>query len=228
VISGHERASVEETTTAFRAAGHDVCSIRFDVSDPAEVQSAVDCVAGRWGGIDVVFANAGIHGTWSSIEELEPEEWDHVMNTNLRGTYLTVKYAIPYMKVRGGAIIINSSINGSQVFSNAGATAYSTAKAGQVAFAKMAALELAADRIRVNVICPGWIATTDDSSDHREANNRPNRFAIFPNGRIPLTDGAPGTPDDVSQVVLFLASDLSKHLTGTEIRVDGGEALLMG
>src|SRR5437764_9752394 len=116
------------------------------------MKKAADKLAGEFGTIDLVFANAGINGVWAPLDELEPNEWDRTINTNLKGTYLTVKYALPYLKERGGAVVITSSVNGTRVFSNTGATAYSCSKAAQVAFAKMVALELARDRIRINVI----------------------------------------------------------------------------
>src|SRR6185369_10004059 len=102
------------------------------------------------------------------LEDLTPEDWDRTLATNLKGTFLTVKYALPYLKRQGGAVIITSSVNGTRVFSNTGATAYSCSKAGQVAFAKMTALELARHKVRVNVICPGAIETNiDQSTDKR-------------------------------------------------------------
>ena len=106
--------------------------------------------------LDIVFANAGINGVWAPIDELQPEEWDRTINTNLRGTYLTLHYAVPHLKrAGGGSIVITASINGTRTFTSAGATAYSSTKAAQVAMAQMLALELGQHRIRVNVICPG-------------------------------------------------------------------------
>ena len=77
-------------------------------------------MAREFGTIDLVFANAGINGVWAPLDELEPDEWDRTLNTNLKGTYLTVKYAVPYLKTRGGAVVITSSVNGTRVFSNTG------------------------------------------------------------------------------------------------------------
>src|SRR5690606_14889870 len=129
------------------------------VADAKRVEQAVEEAIRAFGSIDIVFANAGINGTVAPIEDLTTENWDETLTTNLKSTFLTVKYAIPHMKKDGGSIIITSSINGSRKFSSFGMAAYSTSKAGQVAFAKMAALELAQYKIRVNVICPGAIQT---------------------------------------------------------------------
>lgn len=199
-----------------------------DISAPEEMQNAVAATIESFGRLDIVFANAGINGVWAPIEELEPEEWDKTIRINLKGTFLTVKYAIPHLRKQGGSIVITSSVNGTRIFSNAGATAYSCTKAAQVAFAKMAALELAQYKIRVNVICPGAIETEIDDSTEKRNVESIKEPVEFPEGKIPLTDGTPGTSDQVAQLALFLASASSSHITGTEIWIDGAESLLMG
>ncbi len=199
-----------------------------DVSAPDEMKRAVASAVDTFGGLDIVFANAGVNGVWAPIEELEPDEWDDTLNINLKGTFLTVKYAIPHLKKDGGSIIITASVNGTRIFSNAGATAYSCSKAAQVAFTKMAALELAKHKIRVNVVCPGAIDTEIEDSTKKRDVDEAKEPAEFPAGKIPLTDGKPGTSEQVAQLVLFLASDASLHITGTPVWIDGGESLLQG
>ncbi len=199
-----------------------------DISQPQQMQQATEQIIERWGRLDIVFANAGINGVWASLEELTPEDWDKTLNINLKGTFLTVKYAVPYLKKQGGSVIVTSSVNGTRIFSNTGATAYSCSKAAQVAFTKMIALELAKHRIRVNVICPGAIET-DISENTEQRNLEQIRERVeFPEGKIPLTDGKSGTSEQVAQLVLFLASDASSHISGTEIWIDGTESLLKG
>jgi NAD(P)-dependent dehydrogenase (short-subunit alcohol dehydrogenase family) len=192
------------------------------------MQKAFQTIGEQFGQIDIVFANAGINGVWAPIEELTPEEWDKTIQTNLKGTFLTVKYAVPYLKRNGGSVIVTSSVNGTRIFSNTGATAYSCSKAAQVAFTKMVALELAEHRIRVNVVCPGAIETDIGESTKQRDLEKIKEPVEFPQGRIPLTDGKPGTADQVAQLVLFLASDASSHITGTEVWIDGAESLLQG
>lgn len=199
-----------------------------DVSQADQVQQAMQQIGETFGRIDIVFANAGINGVWAPIEELAPEEWDKTINTNLRGTFLTVKYAAPYLKKQGGSVIITSSVNGTRIFSNTGATAYSCTKAAQVAFAKMLAVELAAQRVRVNVICPGAIDTNINESTEARNLDEIREPVEFPEGKIPLTDGKPGSSEQVAQLVLFLASDAASHITGTELWIDGAESLLKG
>lgn len=199
-----------------------------DVSRADQMERAVAQVIDRWGRLDVVFANAGINGVWAPIEQLTPEEWDTTIAVNLTGTFLTIKYAVPHLKTRGGSIIITSSVNGTRTFSNTGATAYSTSKAGQVAMAKMLALELAPANVRVNVICPGAIDTNIDENTEKRNLEDVQVPAEFPEGTVPLTGGRPGTSEQVARLVLFLASDASDHITGTEIWIDGAGSLLKG
>jgi NAD(P)-dependent dehydrogenase (short-subunit alcohol dehydrogenase family) len=220
--------SSQETIDKIRQMGGEVISAIADVSKPDQVKQAIQEVVNQLGRIDVVFANAGINGTWAPIEDLEPEEWQQTLDVNLMGTFLTVKYAMPYLKRQGGSVIINSSVNGTRIFSNTGATAYACSKAAQVAFAKMVSLEVAADRVRVNVICPGAIDTGIGEKTEQRNLDKVDNPVEFPHGRIPLTGGDPGKPEQVAQLVLFLASDLSDHITGTEIWIDGAESLLQG
>ena len=122
--------------------------------------------------------------------------------------------------------MITSSINGNTTFASFGMSAYSTSKAGQVAFAKMAALELAQFKVRVNVICPGAISTNIDQST--EMNELVRNIAIpieFPNGRQPLA-GQSGSADNVADLVTFLSSPEAAHITGAQITIDGAESLL--
>lgn len=196
-----------------------------DVSDEAQMKAAVDAIVERWGRIDIVFANAGVNGVWAPLEEISTEEWDRTIAINLRGTFLTVKHTLPYLKRQGGSIIVTASINGTRVFSNTGATAYACSKAAQVAFTKMMALELAPHRIRINVICPGAITTEiEESTEHRNIENL-GVPVEFPRGWHPLR-GEPGTAMQVAQLVRFLASDAADHITGTEMWIDGGESLI--
>ena len=225
---GRTEDELQETVSQIQQNGGDAIALVADVSQVADMQQAVQRIESQWGRLDIVFANAGINGVWAPIEELEPDEWDKTINVNLRGTFLTVKYAIPLLKRQGGSIIVTSSVNGTRIFSNTGATAYSSTKAAQVAFTKMAALELAKHRIRVNVICPGAIETAIEESTEKRDIEQAKEPVVFPEGKIPLTDGKPGKSEQVADLALFLASDRSSHITGTPVWIDGAESLLMG
>lgn len=175
-----------------------------------------------------IAAFAGINGVWAPIEELAPEEWDKTIRINLTGTFLTIKYSVPLLKRAGCSVIGTASVNGTRIFSNTGATAYSTSKAGQVALTKMLALELASEQVRVNVICPGAIATAIDQNTERRDLEKVQIPVEYPESSQPLTGGNPGSTEQVADLVLFLASDASSHITGTEIWIDGAESLLKG
>jgi NAD(P)-dependent dehydrogenase (short-subunit alcohol dehydrogenase family) len=216
----------EEVRAAIERRGGQVVYFQCDVSDPAQVKKAVDGTVAKFGRLDVVFANAGINGVWTPIEELQPDEWDKTLNINLKGTYLTVHHAIPHLrKAGGGSVIITSSVNGTRTFSNAGASAYSTSKAGQIAFMKMAALELARYDIRVNAVCPGAIHTNIDESTHKRHTEKVEVKVVLPEGNAGIDHGV-GDPGEVADTCLFLASELSRHVSGVEIYVDGGASLL--
>jgi NAD(P)-dependent dehydrogenase (short-subunit alcohol dehydrogenase family) len=225
---GRKEDELKELVREIEKFGGEGMPVVADISKPENMKLAYQQVEDKWGRLDIVFANAGINGVWAPLEELEVEEWEKTININLTGTFITVKYAIPLLKRNGGSIIITSSINGTRVFSNTGATAYSCTKAAQVAFTKMVALELAESKIRVNVICPGAIVTNIDSNTEKRNIEDVKEPVEFPEGQIPLTDGKPGSAEQVAQLVLFLASDLSNHITGTEIWIDGGQSLLIG
>ncbi|MBD2777303.1 SDR family oxidoreductase [Iningainema tapete] len=223
---GRTKEELEETVAQIQSDNGEAIPVVADISVPEEMQQAVEQIIDKWGRLDIVFANAGINGVWAPIDELTPQEWDKTINVNLKGTFLTVKYAVPYLKKQGGSVIITSSVNGTRIFSNTGATAYSCSKAAQVAFTKMVALELAKNRIRVNVICPGAIETNIDENTQKRDLEHVQEPVEFPEGKIPLTDGKPGSSEQVAQLVLFLASDASSHITGTEVWIDGAESLL--
>jgi NAD(P)-dependent dehydrogenase (short-subunit alcohol dehydrogenase family) len=216
----------EQAVQEIKQSGGEAFFVDVDVSDPKRVEEGIRQAFEAYQRLDIVFANAGINGVVTPIEEMEPKEWDHTMTTNLKSTFLTVKYAIPRMKKNGGSIIVTSSINGNRKFHGFGMSAYSTSKAGQVAFAKMAALELARYKIRVNAICPGSIQTNISETTWRTPEVNQIKIPVYyPQGSQPLENG-PGMPEQVADLVLFLASEESSHVTGTEIYIDGAESLL--
>ena len=217
------------TVEMIRKNGGEAMVLTGDVSIPEQVKMAVDRLVEEYGRLDIVFANAGINGIWAPVEEITPEEWDQVMDINLKGTFLTVKYTVPYLRKQGGgSIIIDSSVNGTRMFSNTEMAAYASTKAGQVAFAKTITLQLARYKIRVNVICPGAIFSDIGKNTFARNRDKVRKQVKYLEGVVPLTGGRPGEPEQVAQLVLFLASDLSDHITGSEIWIDGGESLIEG
>ena len=224
---GKSLPRLEEVVSEIEAAGGEAISLLADVAEPAAMEAAIREAAERWGRLDFVVANAGFNGVWAGLEDMQPEDWDRTLAVNLKGTFLTVKYAVPYLKRQGGAVVIVSSVNGTRLFSNTGATAYACAKAGQVVFAKMTALELAPYKIRVNAICPGAIESNIHATTERR-NLEQIRWPVeYPNGWQPLR-GAHGEPEQVGKLIRFLLSDDADHITGTEMWIDGGETLIRG
>jgi NAD(P)-dependent dehydrogenase (short-subunit alcohol dehydrogenase family) len=228
-ILGRTEEKLEGTVKRITDAGGEALAVQGDVSKYADMERAVGEVVGKWGRLDVVFANAGINGVWAPIDELKPEEWEKTIAINLTGTFFTIKAAVPALREQGGgAVIVTSSINGTRVFSNSGASAYSSTKAGQLALTQMLALELAKDGIRVNVICPGAVETEIEESTERRDLDKAKEPVEFPEGDVPLTDGKPGKAEQVAKLALFLASDDADHITGTPVWIDGGQSLLKG
>jgi NAD(P)-dependent dehydrogenase (short-subunit alcohol dehydrogenase family) len=219
---------VAETWEAFQAEGLESEPLVADVSDPAQVEAAVERLTARYGRLDIVHANAGINGVWAPIEQLTAEEWDRTLGVNLKGSFLTIKYAVPHLKRQGGSILLTSSINGTRCFSNSGATAYSASKAAQVAMAKALAVELGPSGIRVNVLCPGAIETSIHANTQIRDTGSIRWPAHYPRGTSPLVGSSAGSPEQVADVALFLVSRMASHLTGEVMYVDAGTSLIVG
>ena len=227
ILLGRTPDELEEVAEAIRGAGGKALALKADIADEEQMRAAFERVRSGYGRLDIVFANAGVNGTWAPVDELTYEEWSDTQRINLGGTFLTAHCSVPLMKERGGSLIITSSINGTRTFTTAGASAYATSKAGQLAFGQMLALELAQYRIRVNVICPGAIES--EISDNTEQRNAEEAEvpAEYPEGDVPLTKGEPGKAEDVADLVVFLGSDRSRHISGTPIWIDGAQSLLV-
>jgi 3-oxoacyl-[acyl-carrier protein] reductase len=202
--------------TAARLGGH---FIGIDVAQKADAERAVAAALDRHGRLDILVQNAGIY-PWTLIENIEPEEWDSVLGVNLKGTYLAARAALAPMKAQKyGRMVFTSSITGPRVTSP-GHGHYSASKAGINGFIKAAALEFAGYGITVNGVEPGNILTEGVQQGRSPA------FIKLMSDMIPL--GRLGTPRDVANAVLFLASDDAEYITGTTIIVDGGQTLPEG
>ena len=210
------------TVEQIQETGGQAIALKCDVGKPKQVQTAVDKLIKQWGRLDIVFANAGINGVWAPIEEIKPEEWDETLDTNLKGTFLTIQAAWPHLKEQGGSIVVTASVNGTRIF-HAERVAYACTKASQVVMVKCLAVEFAKHNVRINAICPGAIET--NIGENTEARNTSDLGlkVEFPEGRTPLNKGV---ADQVAHLVLFLASDASNHISGTEIFIDGAETLV--
>lgn len=222
------REAAEGVAGEIVAAGGRAVALVADVGDEDAVSAAVSQTVEHFGALHAVFANAGINGMQCPIEEMTLAEWRATLDTNLTGTFLTVKHAIPHLRAAGGgAVVITASVNGTHLFSAPGYAAYSTSKAGQLVFGKMAAVELARWDIRVNVIIPGSIKTNIQERTYQR-NLEAVRWEMKMPERWPPLNNRAAAPEEVADLVLFLVSDESRYITGTEVVIDAGLSLLRG
>jgi 3-oxoacyl-[acyl-carrier protein] reductase len=209
--SGDASACAEE----LRRGGGTATACAGDVTSVSDMQRLADTAAAVHGGIDILCANAGIYPQ-ATIEDLSPEDWDHVMATNLKGTFLVIKACLPHLKQSNqGRIVITSSITG-PVTGFPGWSHYGATKAGQLGFMRTACIELARYGITVNAVLPGSILTEGLSALGPDAVS--SMAASVPLKRL-------GTVEDVGYAALFLASREAAYITGQTIIVDGGQIL---
>jgi len=230
-LYSHSQEELEKACAEVVKAGSSGCCALFsgDVADAGALRGALEDLTGKFGGVDIVFANAGINGVWAPLAEIAEEEYDRTMNANLKGTFLTVQAALPHLRKRGrGVVLVTSSVNGNRIFSNTGATVYSMTKAAQVAMVKMLAVELGQEQIRVNAICPGAIQTAISENTEQRHTEDIKMPMELPEGEIPLTGKEPGSIEQVGRLVCFLASDMADHINGEVVYIDGGQSLVRG
>ncbi len=189
-----------------------------NISDSAQVQNFVGTAVEAWGGIDVVFANAGISGTNAMTAEFPEDVFAEIMGVNVVGTFLTLKHAIPHMNA-GGSIVVTSSIMG--VRTRPGTVGYITSKHALIGMTRCIARELAPRNIRANVIAPGPLSNDFQQTieDRVSAQMGVNATEML-NNMIPL--GRHGSAEEIAEAVLFLASDRSSFTTGAVLMADGG------
>jgi NAD(P)-dependent dehydrogenase (short-subunit alcohol dehydrogenase family) len=211
-----DRSGREDETA--RAIGDAAVGVHTDVSVAGDVERMIETAESRFGGLDVLFNNAGFGGRIAPLAEQTEEIWDEVHSVNLKGVFLGMKYGIPALQRRGGGAVINTaSAVGLSVMKGHGV--YAAAKAGVIQLTKTAALDYAASNIRVNAICPGmtWTGLVPASAEHE----LPPADAIPP--KVPIARW--GLPTDLATAALFLASDDASFITGVALPVDGGMVL---
>jgi NAD(P)-dependent dehydrogenase (short-subunit alcohol dehydrogenase family) len=216
VITGR---SQEKGRKAIRSLGRlgEVEFVRGDVSRSEDAKSMVERTVERFGKLDILFNNAGVY-LEKLAEDTTEEDWDRVLDTNLKGTFLVTKFAIPYMKKqRSGSIINNSSDAG--LVGNRACPAYCASKGAITIMTKAMALDYAKYSIRVNCVNPGTIDTPMLACEVR-ASSDPKNYLKRANEEHPI--GRVGRPEEVANAVLFLASDQSSFVTGAALSVDGG------
>ena len=210
-------AAVEATAASIREAGGTVIAFAADAGSETDVAAFVARCAESYGGIDVLFANAGIAGPLVPLAGLTLEVWQAVLRVNLLGPFLAAKAVAPYMLgQRTGAIVCTASVAGLRA--NAGPIPYSASKAAVISLVQTLANEFYGTGIRVNAICPGLVETGITRPLFEQARARGSEARI---GQLnPLTRA--GTPEEIARVALFLASDEAAYITGQAIAADGG------
>jgi NAD(P)-dependent dehydrogenase (short-subunit alcohol dehydrogenase family) len=194
-----------------------------DVTQEAEIEAALKLAESEFGGLDILFNNAGISDRMTTIADITADGWSWIFDILVRGPALGMKHAVPLMLKRGGGSIINTaSIAGLQA--GWGPIAYSTAKAGVIHMSRSAAAQLSPQGIRVNAICPGLIATSIFGASLGMPRAAADQMAamVAQNAQVAQPVKKPGLPDDIAQAALYLASDASGFVTGTHLVVDGG------
>lgn len=214
-------------TSAFDAVakthGDKILCRKCDVTDDNDIAAAMHAAVDAWGGLDILFNNAGSSGSVARIDEIGATEWDRTQALLLRSVALGIRHASTHMKARGGGAIVNTaSIAG--LFAGYSPIAYAVAKAGVIQLGRVAAAELAQYSIRVNSICPGYItsnifATAAGLSGEKAAQVNAAIKAASPASQPVAKEGSPA---EIAKVCLFLASDESAFITGEHIVVDGG------
>jgi len=207
------------TARAIEQEGGSAVSIVGTVSSAADAGRAVQTVAERFGGLDVLVSNAGVV-RYGAIPDFPEEDWDFVLNTNLKGMYQMARAAIPELRRRGGGAVVNvASVQA--YWSHQGAVAYSASKGGIVAFTRSLALDHAHERIRVNAVAPGTVLTPMVRDAAQRANPEDPEAALAEFARThPIRRLI--MPEEVAAVVLFLASGGASAMTGATVPVDGG------
>lgn len=219
VVCDIEAVGGRETVSLIREAGGEALFVEADISRTADVEEMLNQAVRAYGGLNCAFNNAGISiGSVSTVVCTEAQ-WDSIMNVNLRGVWLCMKYEIPVMLKNGGGAIVNTSSYAGLTGSKLSSAAYSASKHGVIGLTKTAAIEFAQQGIRINAICPGATRTplllrrlTYDPTIETKA------ASLNPSNRM-------GLPEEIAEVAVFLCSDAASFVTGVAIPVDGGQIL---
>jgi NAD(P)-dependent dehydrogenase (short-subunit alcohol dehydrogenase family) len=218
IVNDLNEENGKQTVNEILAEGGQAYFIKTDVTCPEEVKSMVDQIIGKFGHIDILFNNAGISGV-GRLHEIEPEDWDKVINVNIKGVYLVNKYVLPYMMERRNGSIINMSSCIAEI-GLALRASYSATKGAVLALTKSMQVDYAPYNIRVNALLPGTILTPFVEKYLKESYENPEE--AIENIKKRQLSGELGRPDDVAKAAVFLASDESSFMMGSPLYIDGG------
>jgi NAD(P)-dependent dehydrogenase (short-subunit alcohol dehydrogenase family) len=212
-VGARRAAECEETVQLIAEQGGEALFVPMNVSEPSQIENLIQTLLGRWQRLDFAFNNAGIQGTpFVSTVEYSEEVWDEVIDVNLKGVFMSMKYEIPPMLKQGSGAIVNMSSVAGLTGGRVGA-AYYASKHWVIGLTKAAAMEYAAAGIRVNAVCPGVIRTP--MAERSFAGREEAMLPLYPLGRF-------GTAEEVAEAVVWLCSSASSFITGHTLPLDGG------
>jgi NAD(P)-dependent dehydrogenase (short-subunit alcohol dehydrogenase family) len=218
VVADVSEQGNQDTARMIEEAGGRALAVRCDVSWAEDVKAALDQAVGTFGRLDFAFNNAGVEQPIMPAADVTEEEWNRIIDIDLRGVFLCMKYEIPLMLKQGGGVIVNTS-SGAGVKGFAGQAAYCAAKHGVVGLTKAAALDYAKANIRVNAVCPGIIETPMmDRFSGGTPQGRERVIAQEPVGRM-------GKPEEIAAAVVWLCSDAAAFVIGHAMVIDGGQTV---
>ena len=216
-VLSREEMSGQEAVAACQAVGGEALWLAADVAAEDEVRAAFDTLEGRWGRLDILVNNAGIYAQ-GDVVSTTLDDWERLQRVNVTGAFLCAKYAVPLMRRSGGGSIINVASEAGLV-GIPGQVAYNVSKAALIALTRSLAVDLAAEHIRVNCVCPGTTLTPlVEASVARDANPEQrleHLGKIRPAGRL-------GTPEEIAGAIVYFAADHAGYTTGAVLAVDGG------
>jgi len=215
VVAARRIQQGEETVQMIRRNGGDAIFVKTDVSNPAEAESLIRATVETYGRLDFALNNAGTPGPLVPAADLDEQEWDFIINTNLKGLWLCLKHEIAFMVKQGGGSIVNMSSVLGLYGTSLGASAYVASKHAIIGLTKATALEYAKHGLRINAVCPGFVETALIDVVTSNPVAKELTIAAHPVGRL-------GTPEEIAEAVIWLCSDAASFVTGHSMVIDGG------